>query len=291
MKITNIYNLPQPFVDAVTREYQITPKRYSVTTILKDNREILLSRRHRDEIQQDVSDMIWAIFGSAVHKVLETAGEQKELLKEFFMSAEIIDGYTLSGICDVFDTENGEVIDYKVVSTFKCLKGDFDDFRKQGLMYCYLLRRRAFFADKATFYMILRDWQGSKARYDLNYPQHQIQKVTFEFTDKDFEECEKWLIEKFESLKRDEELLDDEITVCSPESRWQTQTVYAVMKKGRKSALKLCDTQDEAEKYKAEKGGDFIEVRQGTDRKCAEYCGCAAFCEYYKNNYNKEVQE
>ena len=106
MKITNIYNLPQPFVDAVAREYTPTPKRYSVTTILKDNREILLSRRHGDEIEQDVSDMIWAIFGSAVHKVLETAGEQNELLKEFFMSAEIIDGYTLSGICDVYDTEN-----------------------------------------------------------------------------------------------------------------------------------------------------------------------------------------
>lgn len=291
MKITNVNNLPQPFVDAVSKEYQITPKRYSVTTILKDNREILLSRRHRDEIQQDVSDMIWAIFGSAVHKVLETANEQDDLLKEFFMSTEIIDGYTLSGICDVYDKANAEVIDYKVVSAFKCLKGDYADFRKQGLAYCYLLRRNGFEAVKSTFYMILRDWQGSKAKYDINYPQHQIQKVTFEFTDKDFEECEKWLIEKFESLKRDEELLDEEIPVCSPESRWQSPTVYAVMKKGRKSALKLCETQEEAEKYKAEKGGDYIETRQGTDRKCAEYCSCAAFCEYYNLTYGKEEEE
>ena len=291
MKITNVNNLPQPFVDAVSKEYQVTPKRYSVTTILKDNREILLSRRHRDEIEQDVSDMIWAIFGSAVHKVLETANAHDDLLKEFFMTIEVIDGCTLSGICDVYDKANAEVIDYKVVSAFKCLKGDFEDFRKQGLMYCYMLRKGGFKADKATFYMILRDWQGSKARYDADYPQHQVQKVTFEFTDKDFEECGKWLIEKFESLKRDEELFDDEIPVCSPESRWQTQTVYAVMKRGRKTALKLCETAEEAEKYKAERGGDYIEVRQGTDRKCAEYCSCAAFCEYYKKNYNKEVQE
>lgn len=285
MTITNIYNLPQPFVDAVSREYTPTPKRYSVTTILKDNREIILSRRHSDEIQQDVSDMIWAIFGSAVHKVLETANPQDELLKEFFMSAEIIEGYTLSGICDVYDTTNGEVIDYKVVSTFKCLKGDFEDFRKQGLLYCYLLRRRKFHASKATFYMILRDWQGSKARYDASYPQHQVQKVTFEFTDKDFEECEKWVIEKFESLKHDEELSDDELPVCSPESRWRTQTVFAVMKKGRKSALKLCATADEAQAESKARGGDYIEVRQGTDRKCTDYCSCAAFCEYYQKQY------
>lgn len=285
MKITNIYNLPQPFVDAVSKEYQVTPKRYSVTTILKDNREILLSRRHRDEIEQDVSDMIWAIFGSAVHKVLETANEHDELFKEFFMTAEIINGYYLSGICDVYDKKASEVIDYKVVSAFKCLKGDFADFRKQGLLYCYLLRRNGLEAAKATFYMILRDWQGSKARYDASYPQHQVQKVTFEFTDKDFAECEKWVIEKFKSLEHDEALLDDEVPVCSPESRWKTQTVYAVMKKGRKTALKLCDTEAEAEKYKADKGGDYIDVRNGTDRKCAEYCSCAAFCEYYQKQY------
>ena len=285
MKITNIYDLPQPFVDAATREYTPTPKRYSVTTVLKDNREILLSRRHGDEIEQDVSDMIWAIFGSAVHKVLETANEQAELLKEFFMQTEIIDGYYLSGVCDVYDSTNGEVIDYKVVSTFKCLKGDFTDFRKQGLLYCYMLRKGGFKADKATFYMILRDWQKSKARFDGGYPQHQVQKVSFEFTENDFDECGKWLIEKFESLKRDEQLEDDEIAVCTPESRWQTQTVYAVMKHGRKSALKLCETAAEAEEYKASKGGDYIQKRTGTDRKCAEYCSCAPFCEYYQKQY------
>lgn len=290
MKITNIYGLPQPFVDAVSKEYAPTPKRYSVTTILKDNREIILSRRHGNEIEQDVSDMIWAIFGSAVHKVLETAGEQNELLKEFFMTAEVIEGYTLSGVCDVYDTVNGEVIDYKVVSTFKCLKGDFEDFRKQGILYCWLLREGGFHASKSTFYMILRDWQGSKARFDASYPQHQVQKVTFEYSDKDFEECKKWLIGKFESLKHDEELEDDEIAVCSPESRWRTQTVFAVMKKGRKSALKLCATADEAQAESKARGGDYIDVRQGTDRKCAEYCSCAAFCEYYKKHYGGSEQ-
>lgn len=285
MKITNTYGLPKPFVDAVSKEYTPTPNRYSVTTILKDNREILLSRRHGDEIEQDVSDMIWAIFGSAVHKVLETSGEQNELLKEFFMSAEVIDGYTLSGICDVYDTANEEVIDYKVVSTFKCLKGDFTDFRKQGLLYCWLLRRGGFRANKATFYMILRDWQGSKARFDASYPQHQVQKVTFEYSGNDFDDCGKWIIEKFESLKRDEFLPDDDIAVCSPESRWRTQTVFAVMKNGRKTALKLCTTADEAQEECRARGGNYIEVRQGTDRKCAEYCSCAKFCEYYQKQY------
>lgn len=289
MKITNILDLPQPFVDAVSSEYTIKPKRYSVTTILKDNREILLSRRHSDEITSDVSDMVWAIFGTAVHKVLETANEQEHLKKEFYMTIPVIDEYELSGICDVYDTRNGEVIDYKVISTFKCLKGEFDDFRKQGIAYCYMLRKLGFKADKATFYMILRDWQGSKAKFDINYPQHQIQKKSFEFTEDDFVEFEAWLQEKFKTLIEDEKLSDYEIPVCCEESRWHTDDIYAVMKKGRKTALKLCKTQEEAENYKAEKGGDFIEFRQGTDRKCAEYCLCAPFCEYYKKNIRSEL--
>ena len=60
MKITNKLNLPQPFVDAVTREYQYKDKQYSVTSLLKGTCQTLLERRHADEIEQDVSDMVLA---------------------------------------------------------------------------------------------------------------------------------------------------------------------------------------------------------------------------------------
>ena len=79
MKITNNMKLPQPFVDAVNSDYQYRDKRYSVTTLLKPTREIMLMRRHNEEISQDVSDMIWSIFGTAVHSVLENSTEGKHL--------------------------------------------------------------------------------------------------------------------------------------------------------------------------------------------------------------------
>ena len=59
MRIKNKLGLPKPFVSAVEREYQYKDKQYSVTTILKDVREILLTRRHNDEIEQDVADMAY----------------------------------------------------------------------------------------------------------------------------------------------------------------------------------------------------------------------------------------
>ena len=82
MKITNILNLPQPFVDAVTNEYTHKDKQYSVTSLLKGTTQSVLERRHADEISQDVSDMIWLIFGTAVHSVLENAKETDSQLKE-----------------------------------------------------------------------------------------------------------------------------------------------------------------------------------------------------------------
>lgn len=294
MKITNKQGLPQPFVDAVSKEYTYKEKRYSVTTLLNSEREIILKRRHNDEIEADVSDMIWAIFGTAVHSVLENSNKADHLMTEQYLSipVELNDGdtYTLSGICDVFDTEAGEVIDYKVTSTFKVLKKDFDDYRMQGLMYCYMIRKNysEYKPRKATFYMILRDWQKSKAKFDKDYPQSQVQKVTFNFTDKDFKMIEQWIKDKFEAIKKAEQLSDEELPLCSDEDRWKNEDVYAVMKKGRKSALRLLNTEQEAKDYMSKNGGDYIELRKGEDRKCKEYCTCCQFCPFYKANYSND---
>ena len=91
MKITNKSKLPQPFVDAVSGDYKYREKRYSVTTMLKPVREIMLMRRHGDNIEQDVSDMIWAIFGTACHSILENSTERKHLLKEKALSMKFGD--------------------------------------------------------------------------------------------------------------------------------------------------------------------------------------------------------
>ena len=300
MKITNKQGLPQPFVDAVSREYTYKPKRYSVTTLLNSEREIMLKRRHNDKITADVSDMIWAIFGSAVHSILETSNKADFLLTEQALALPVTlsdgDEYTLSGICDLFDTKKGEVIDYKVTSTFKVLKGDFEDYRMQGLIYAYMISKTVFHSEfddviykpnKATFYMVLRDWQKSKAKFDKSYPQSQIQKVTFKFTNKDFEWVEQWIKDKFDAIKKAEQLPDEELPLCSNEDRWKNEDVYAVMKKGRKAALRLLNTEQEARDYMFKNGGDYIEFRKGEDKKCKEYCSCCEFCPYWIKNYKE----
>lgn len=59
------------------------------------------------------------------------------------------------------------------------------------------------------------------------------------------------------------------------------------MKEGRKSAIKVCTTKEEAEKVAAENKGSFVVERPGEDTKCMGYCNVAPFCSYYRERYGK----
>lgn len=287
MKITNNLNLPSPFVDAVKREYEYKEKRYSVTSLLKGFREIILTRRHFDEMEQDVSESIWLILGNAVHKVLENSNEAKDELKEEKIAYTFENGYTLSGQQDLYSESLKRITDYKTGSVWKVIKDDFDDYRTQVLDYGLLFRKLGFECDNAEIVMILKDWSKSKAKFDFNYPQSPVYIKHFDFDDKDFELEEKRIIDKFNELDKLNVLPDDELPLCSKEERWASEDKWAVMKKGRKTAVKVCSSESEAQEMIDSGKGDSIEFRAGEDKKCMEYCQCCKFCSYYKEKYEE----
>lgn len=100
MKITNALSLPAPFVSlAEGDEYQTAPNEYRVTSLLKGTREAILERRHGAEITRDVSDMVWLLFGTAVHGILEQHQESETQFKEERLKAPF-EEYVLSGKSD-----------------------------------------------------------------------------------------------------------------------------------------------------------------------------------------------
>ena len=288
MKITNKLNFPQPFVTAVTKEYQYKEKQYSVTSILKDVREILLTRRHNDEIEQDVADMIWLILGTAVHKVLEESKEEKTEFKEEHFVEEVGNGYKLSGQADLYNAEQKIVTDYKTCSCWKVIYNDWEDYRKQLLMYAWAFRKMGFEVDKGQIVAIIKDHSKTKAKVDSSYPQYPVYKKLFEFTEKDFNEIEDFIKEKFDLIAKYENTPDDELPIRSAEDRWNDGDKYAVKKKGNKRALRVYDTLEEAENHIKQDDNLELEIRKGEDKKCLEYCSCCNFCNYYKENYAKE---
>lgn len=284
--ITNELNLPQPFVDAVSSDYRYTPKRYSATSLLKGTREAILQRRHQEEVDQDVADMVWMIFGTAVHSVLENSQETETQLKENKIEAQMANGYTLSGIFDLYDDSTGTVTDYKTASVWKVIYDEWDDYRQQLLIYCWMLRKMGFDAHTGEIVAMLKDHSKTKAKIDHTYPSHPVFVKRFEFTGEDFETIEQWLEWKFREIERCEKLPDDSLPVCTADERWETPSKYAVYKNQNKRATKLCDTEEQAQAYiegQNSKDKYRIEYRPGVSKKCAEYCSVCDFCNQWKD--------
>lgn len=292
MKITNKYGLPESFVKMATTDYKVTPNRYSATQLLDSTRACILKRRHSDELEEDVSDLIFALFGQLSHAILEkTGGGDGDFTEEKLITPIKDTGYSLSGIFDLFTPEEKLVTDYKTCSVWKVTYGDYDDWKKQLLMYAWQLRHIGFEVKKGQIIAIMRDWQKSKAKFDKDYPSHQVKKIIFYFTEKDFQEIEKWIYNRFEEIIQAEKLQDDNLPLCTLQERFNDGDKFAVMKNGRKRALRILNSEDEAEKWKEENDGDYVEKREGQDKKCLEYCSVAQFCSYYQEKYNKEKED
>jgi hypothetical protein len=281
MKITNRLNLPQAFVKMAERDYQYKPNEYRVTSLLKGVRETILERRHESEIEQDVSDMIWLLFGTAVHSVLENHQEGDQEIMEARLKIPIGD-YILSGQFDLYNAETKTITDYKTCSIWKVIYGEYEDWRRQLLIYAYMLQSIGFPVEKAEIIALMKDHSKSQAKIKVDYPKQPVRKITFTFTEKDFAEIESWLHQRFEEITKAEKLPDDELPLCTPEERFNSGDKFAVMKKGRKTAMRVLDSMEDAENWMAANGGDYIEARRGEDRKCQDYCSACEFCNYYK---------
>lgn len=295
MSLTNVFDLPAPFVDAVSKKHEYTPKRYSVTSLLKGATQCVLERRHANEITADVSEYVWAIFGSAVHQILENSQEGENQIKECKLTAPVpgMEGYTLSGIFDLFDTETGTVYDYKTCSMWKVTFEDWADYRQQLLCYCWLLRQNGYInARNGVIVAFIKDHNKRKAKTEQGYPAVPVHVEEFEFSDDEIEMCEQWIIGRFAMLKSAENTPDFRLPPCLENERWYTGTRWAVMKPNHKKAVRVFSSYCVAKEYiENHPNKDYeIERREGENRRCEDYCSCAPFCNWWQSQLEiKEV--
>ncbi len=281
MKITNKLELPQAIVNACSTERHTPKGTYSATTLLKGTREILLTSRHFDEIEQDVADMIWAIWGTAVHALLEE--QDTKGVKEERLEIEVL-GRKVSGQIDHHNPETGVINDYKTASVWKILFGEFEDWEKQILIYAYLIfKAKNVKMTRGRITALLKDHSKTDAKRRADYPQSPAYIHQFEITDEKLAEIERFIFSKITELKENEEVADDDLPLCTAEERWASEDKWAVMKEGRKSAVKLHDTEESAESHLASLDSKhYIEYRQGASRKCPDYCLAKDFCSQWK---------
>jgi len=254
---------------AEQNEHPIIANYYSVTEILNGIREINLFRKYNDELTQDIADMLSALFGTAVHHILELANDKD--VTEFKIEHEIRDGYFLTGRFDVYNKDTFTIEDYKTCKAYKIIKKDFEDWRKQGLMYAWLMRKNGIFVSYVKFYAMIKDW--SKNSYTTDYPESMLYVYEFEVTTDNLLEIEEFINARFDKLISCEDVL------CTESERWTTETKWAQMKRGNKRAVKIFDEPQMVEEPY------YMEERPGEDKKCDNYCAVKEYCEYWRKTH------
>lgn len=291
MIITNKMNLPEAFVKAIQNSRHNADKCLSATTLLKGTKEIILENRHFDEITVDAADEVWAVFGTAVHAILEH--QEDEAFKEESFSVGVFD-YKVTGKVDRYDMKNETIEDWKTASVWKVIYKDFEDWKKQGLIYAWLLKQSGLNVRHIRFVALLKDHSKSEAKKRADYPQAPVYIYEFDVIPEELTGIEALIKAKVFEVSCNADKPDDEIAGCTPSERWSSPAKWAVMKEGRKTAVKLCDSEEEAADFidslEKDKDKHFIEERKGVDKKCEDYCPCAQFCSYYKAMHQQESE-
>jgi hypothetical protein len=289
MKVTNNYGLPETITNVLARpQYSKGKANLSVTELMSSPRIVQLKRRHWEELTEDASDMVWSLFGTAIHNILEHGKDEHHIVEERVFTQ--VDGFTISGAIDLQEVyEDGTVIsDYKTSSVYSVMNQKID-WEYQLNCYAYLLHKaKGVTVKKLQIVAIVRDW----ARRDTvreGYPKAPIVVIDIPLWSVERQEAYiKQRIHLQESAFFDIEVGSD-IAECTPEEMWEKPEYFAVKKDGGVRAKSVHEKQEDAERAlaqaseKAKKGETFlIEHRPGARTRCEGFCQVAAFCSQHK---------
>jgi len=281
MKVTNKHNVPETLMTLATREYYSKgASQYSVTELMSPPRIRRLRDKYIDKIEQDVSDMLWSLLGSALHVVMERSITEGYIMEErLFVN---VDDVTISGQIDLQkETPDGyEIIDYKFTSAWAVMQ-DKIEWEQQLNVYKWLVENTTHRkVSKLQICALIRDF--SRHERKEGYPSAPVHMVDIPMWS--HEKAQKYVEERL-SMHREAKMHADfgeDLQPCSDEERWQRETIYAVKREGRKTAIKLFKSIEEANEL-AEKEKGYVETRKGEPVRCTgNYCGVAQWCDQYQ---------
>jgi hypothetical protein len=229
MKFTNRLNLPQALADAVTNDpYDNGGAWRSVTQLISPPRLVQLKKVHDDEIEEDVSDRIYSLYGQIVHQILQRSNT-KDIVEERVFTTQR--GKSISGGFDVLQLHEGRLIDWKFSTVWKAI-GNHEEWTAQVNLLALLFRRKGMDINFLEIILLMRDHSKPRARREGEYPQLPVKRIPLPIWTRSEQEC--YLDHRVElHLKAEEEL-----PLCTASERWAKPNIYAVMKKGNKHAIK-----------------------------------------------------
>ena len=277
MEYSNTKNLPEPLCAAIRRDtYDKGDSKISCTGLLRPPRIAALTDTFDDMIVRDYSKEVWSLFGRAVHHIIENAHAEGYTMEERFFTE--IGGWRISGRIDARQEMNdgsSVIIDWKTRKSFGVMNNAEHD-EQQTNIYAFLLRRNGIRVSGLQIINLIKDWSAREAERRDGYPDSEV------FV----QDIPLWSEEKAEEFVRERVLLhqrarEGELPECTPSERWLRDEKFAVNKEGRKSAVRLFDTEGEASTFiEALKDPEkhSIQHRPGTNVRCESFCDVADFC-------------
>jgi len=303
MNLTNKHGLPASLVSILQNDtYRVqiddpalqalveSGDHISVTSLIKGEKEAELQSRHYREVERDVTDRIWTLEGQAWHAMFESTFREMPHVMVELRSGVVVDGYAITGQCDLYNSSSGQLVDFKRTSVSKA--GKQKEHEIQLNLNAYLIRKQRGLPVKSLeIWQLFRDWKKTLVRD--GYPDCAFKTVPYEmWSDSD---CESYIAEKVRRRKQCEGLEDDEIKECSKSERWQSSTkilLFSYKKGSTELGAKPCKvaySMEEIESYKAANSHYKdqtpkiyapVQYSEGKPVKCLGYCDVAQFCHF-----------
>lgn len=302
MPYSNIHNLPPAVFAAMSKNRYVPGEKtdISVTALIDSPRIRQLVKKH-GRGSQDIMDTTAAFIGTALHAFLEDGGIKVLATTEerFYGDFTTPDGTTkLSGQIDIYYPETQTLQDYKSTKSWKLVMGDLTDVEAQLNVGAELMRMNGIHPEKLEAVFFILDWmEGNKMRE--NYPQTPIVVKEFPMWDRGF---------VVEYINNRMKAHAEDMPECSSKEMWARGEAWAVMKKGRKSALKVegsmsdafnwCMYNDLTNQIETSGGpedvlktGIYIEHRKPKYVRCEKFCPVAEYCDVHQNRKTANAEE
>ena len=289
MKLTNKFGIPQTFVNVLERPtYSKGKAHLSVTQLINSPKIVALTQKFEDELEQDVSDMVWSIFGTAIHGVLEHGKDDNHIVEERLHST--LDGWRISGAIDLqIKNDAGLAIrDYKTTSAWAVMNEKIE-WEQQLNIYAWLVEtvKKTPVTDIGIV-AIIRDWSRREAGKNENYPQAPVKEIPIKLWS--FEDREAYIKHRISLHSACEFALetDEDLPPCTPEEMWERPTTWALKKVGGVRAKSVHDSEESLLKAVEAAGPGYeIEVRPGSRTRCESFCPVSNYCQQWRDYQEK----
>ena len=209
-------------------------------------------------------------------------GVNEDIITELTLTVDVLD-YTISGTCDRLIKSEKKIQDYKTTGTFAF--NDVAQYKKwedQLNIYAYMYEMIGIEVEQIEVLAFFKNWTKVQAATNKSYPPTPIIRIPLKRRSN--EEIKTYLenrVRLHQAADRGEDI------PCTPKDMWSEPTTYAVKKRNAKKATKVFPEAMKADAYKMveDNKGKFppaqsyiVEVREGGNRRCADYCSVSEVC-------------